>query len=325
MNHSEISFLSLALEKILRENTDETHYVKMPEIQSALENDGIRADRRTIYKAFSAMKNSGIRIVYKSRHGYRMEHLFSEAEALILCDAVSQSPSLSKKESDILNEKIGSTLSRYQLKDLPSAPAVHEKAETETVSLISLLLEGIRKRCVTAFRYFDITVSGKKQYRREAADYRLVPYAIVSNGGRYYCIFYSPAHSDFANYRLDKMDRVRLTDEITDPVYFSLADHIRSSFQMYRGDPQTVIIKFARPLASLVYDQFGRDIIISAADADTFTAGIRTALTPTLISWLIQFEDRLTVLQPQELKDALCRIGRSLYEKYSDNKQGEES
>lgn len=322
MNHPDKTFLPFYLEKILEENTDENHSLTMPEIQTMLENTGIKADRRTVYKAFTCLRECSREIIYESRKGYRIVHRFSAAEAFFLADAVRQSPFLSASETEQLEQEILSFLNPVQRKSLLFNPIMPPKPDHSVLSLIGILLEGIRSRRVTEFRYFDMTVSGKKQYRRQNKTYRMVPYAVVSNSGRYYCIFYSEAHKGFANYRLDKMDNVRLSDEIMDPVYFDLHEHLRSSLQMYHGEAQTITADFDQSMASILFDQFGSDIIISAVSSTAFRASIRTALTPTLISWLLQFEDRITVVRPQELIDSLLDLSERISSRYSREKKG---
>ncbi|MCR4952038.1 MAG: WYL domain-containing protein [Solobacterium sp.] len=322
MNYPDKTFLPFYLEKLLEEQTDENRFITMPEIQTQLEHLGIRSDRRTVYKALSCLRDCGREIVYESRKGYRIVHRLSAAEAFFLTDAVRQSSFLSAAETEKLEQTILSFLSPAQRSGLQFNPMTPPKPDHSVLSIIEVLLAGIRTRRVTEFRYYDMTVSGKKQYRRQNRTYRMVPYAVVSNSGRYYCIFYSDSHKGFANYRLDKMDNVRLSEEIMDPVYFDLREHLRSSLQMYHGEAQTITADFDLSMASLVFDQFGSDIIISAVTSTTFRASIRTALTPTLISWLLQFEDRITVVRPQELIDSLLDLSARISSRYSTEKKG---
>ena len=107
-----------------------------------------------------------------------------------------------------------------------------------------------------------------------------------------------------------------MLDEQADPVFFSLNDHVRASFNMYHGEPETVTVDFDLNLANVVFDEFGKNIIISKVSADRFTANIRTAVTPTLISWLLQFYDRMEVKKPQSLIDRLNQIADTIHSVY---------
>ena len=69
-------------------------------------------------------------------------------------------------------------------------------------------------------------------------------------------------------------------------------------------------------MANYVFDQFGKELIISKVNQNDFIANIRTAITPTLISWILQFESQLTILKPQELIDAVLDIANHIRRKY---------
>lgn len=54
--------IPLYLQQLFLEKTDQTHYIRMPEILSFLETKGIYADRRTIYAAISLLNSADFEI-----------------------------------------------------------------------------------------------------------------------------------------------------------------------------------------------------------------------------------------------------------------------
>jgi len=322
MKHADIIRLPLLVKNILMRYSDADNLVSMGMIRQYLEDEGISCDRRSVYRAIDVLNECGDEILYERNHGvrgYRIRHPFTQGEALFLCDAVQSSSSLSAKASDEFCDRILSGLSLHEQEEMPPLVSAVSKTDSGYVlQLIELLLKAAANRNPVEFRYYDLSVTKKKQYRKQNKIYHLVPYAVVSNDSRFYAVLYSEVHHSFANYRIDKMDMVTVLKEQADPVYFSLEDHMRSSFNMYHGDPETVTVDFDLNLANVVFDEFGKDIIISKVSADRFTASIRTAITPTLISWLLQFYDRMEVKKPEHLRDRLSEIGKRLavtYEK----------
>lgn len=318
-----------AVLEILTEETDKHHLLSASEIGVRLQELEIPCSRKTIYRAIDVLNTYGFQVHYEncgSEKGYWIEHPFSPAEAWVLSDAVSNTPSLSEKETFRMQEKVFSVLSSHERKTISRHPVKTDKTKNDHVlDLIGILLEAVRDGKPVEFVYYDITVTRQKRYRRSHSKYHLIPYMIVSGGGRFYCVFYSEKHQSFANYRLDKMEEVKVLDEPAEAVPFDPEAHIRSSFQMYTGDAQTVTAEFDISLSNIVFDQFGSDIIITKVTDQTFTAAIRTALTPTLTGWLLQFYDRATVLHPQSLKDELCHIAETLTLKYNrENKEGKD-
>jgi len=76
----------LYLQKLFHERTDDTHFIRMPEILSYLESRGVSAERRTIYSAIRILDYSGFKIVgVQEKGGYKYHHpsrLFDTNERL---------------------------------------------------------------------------------------------------------------------------------------------------------------------------------------------------------------------------------------------------
>ncbi|MGM9942174.1 MAG: helix-turn-helix transcriptional regulator [Bulleidia sp.] len=319
MSENRTITIPLVIARFLLEHSDETHPQSIQDIQKELEDHDLSADRRTIYNAIHALEDTGspVHCVRRNRKtGYYMEHDFTIEEVFLLNCEMANSPAFSMSDMNTIREKLSRRLSVHQRKAMPH---VHiENAEHDVPDLlpaVSILLQAISAGHPVTFRYFDLDPERNRIYRDNT--YRMVPYAIACENGRFYCILYSTHHRSFGNYRIDKMNDIVMEDVIEPSVPFSLRDHLRTSFQMYHGSSRTITCRFARSFAPLVYDRFpGTDIIISSLDEHTFTASIRTALTPTLISWIMQFSDRITVIEPQELKIQLYERAVRIYDKY---------
>ncbi len=317
-----IPSLDILIYQALSRHSDPHHLLSMTDLRASCDLAGHPADRRTVYKSIAMMKAAGIPILFvrkNGQQGYYLKHPFSNAEALFLMNACEESSALSLHETDELIAKINQFLPDKKISQLP--PLSRNPAKTQQRDILKeaeKLLPAIAQNRYVEFRYFDITVSKKKKYRRENQKYRLVPYALVSDGGRYYVVFYSDKHQSFANYRLDKMDTIVINDESSEGVPFSLPDHLRTSFHMYHGSAQTVTAVFDSSMSSIVFDQFGEDILISKADEHTFTASIRTAVTPTLVSWFLQFYDKAVIKRPKSLIEEYQKIAHCILNTYKD-------
>lgn len=315
--------IPLLVEQILRQYSDETHLISVSEIEKLLEEKDIQTDRRIIYNAMNALKESGYsihKVIRNHRTGYYMDHIFTKEEIFLLNNEIASSSALSEKEFEHLQDKLISLLPEKEALSLPEVfPSISSK-DSSLLSSIRSLLDAIAGYHPVSFHYFDLGVDHTKIYRENI--YTMVPYAIVSEGGRFYCIFYSSKHRSFGNYRIDKMDHITVSNETADSVPFSLKDHLRTSFQMYHGTGQTVTCQFDRSFAGYVYDRFSSsNIIISKVDEKTFTASLRTAITPTLISWLMQFSTYITVVEPQQVIDEMIFSSEEIIQKYHKRKK----
>lgn len=321
MKKGEMIILPWAVRRILYEETDEQHRISMPELLAQLQENGMTVSRRSVYKAIEIMKEYGENIVFSRKggfQGYYIQRRWTPAEILFLRETVNSSNALSAAASENLNAKLLSLLSNPQKNSLPEEMPSASKTDNEHVLvIIETLLEAIAGGDAADFLYYDITIGHQRSYRRDRTHYHLVPCAVVSRAGRWYCIFYSRTHRSFSNYRIDKMEDVQIApDEDSEPIRFDLQAHMRDSFQMYHGEPDTVTVRFEKDMASIVYDEFGSDMIISEVTDRTFTANIRTSVTPTLISWLVQFTGRLEVLRPQTLIGQLTGLSGKIIQQY---------
>jgi predicted DNA-binding transcriptional regulator YafY len=325
---TEIPSLDALVYQALTKYSDETHLMTMTDLRSYCDLAGHPADRRTVYKSIDMLQKAGVEIAFVRRNGnqgYYLKHLFSNAEALFLMNACEESSALSISETNEMLAKIQQMIPEQKISQIPPLFANPAKSDRRRIlEDIQMLFPAIANNYYVEFRYFDISITKKKKYRKENQKYRLAPYAVISENGRYYVVFYAESHHSFANFRLDKMDEIKVTEDHSESVRFSLQDHMRNSFHMFHGAPQTVTAVFDNSLSSIVFDQFGEDIVISKVDEKTFTASIRTAVTPTLVSWFLQFYDKIVIKKPRSLIDEYQKIAQTLIQTYAEQEQEKE-
>ena len=313
---------TLAVLEILKEETDPDHLLSMPDLLLRLQERGIETERKAVYASLKALNHAGFETVFvrkKYLQGYYLLRPFSPAEILILKDLIFQSVSLSEKETMRIASLLDGLLSKAQAEALPafrSSLADQKTDNSEVISVLEHAIKAIGERRYLDFRYYDLSVTRTRQYRRNAKIYHLLPVAVMSELGRFYIVFYSPKYGNFANYRADRMSSVAFSEEISDPVRFEEEAWQRHTFQMFAGEASTITLECPLSLISQIYDQFGKNLIISRLTDTSFTVHVRSALTPTLVSWILTFYREITVTKPQELIDELLNISEVLEKKY---------
>ena len=308
--------LPLQILEILRQYPDQEHLISMPELQAILEADGFPSNRRTVYRAIETLREYNYDIRYefhKFYSGYYLVPYFNEAEHFILSDYLNQQTTLSSKEISTIQTKLQHLASPYH--SLKHTQGIHASNQ-EILSNIKLILHAIKHSYQISFYYFDYTISKEKKYRKNKKRYILTPYAVTSYEGKYYCVLYSEKYQSFTNYRIDKMETVRLIDQPVETIAFNLEEHLQTSMKMYTGKAETITIKCATDMASIILDEFGNQMIISEVNDEYFILSLKTAITPTLLSWLLLFYDRVTVIQPAKLKEKLLTIANKVIDTY---------
>ena len=110
--------IPFAMLEILREYTDEDHFISTPDLINLMrEMYGLELERRTIYANADLLRKYGYRIDdwHNNGIGYNLaEHQFSVKEVSKLYDLVQNSDQYSQTEKKRLQKKLLHTLSKYQ-------------------------------------------------------------------------------------------------------------------------------------------------------------------------------------------------------------------
>ena len=103
---------------ILRKFSDEEHPLSANEICNYLEQNGISAERKSVYSDIEALCEYGYDIIrsFTPKKGFFLaSREFEEAEIYLLCDAVRTAKFISPKKTRELVSKLDSMLSKNQL------------------------------------------------------------------------------------------------------------------------------------------------------------------------------------------------------------------
>ena len=305
-----------AVYTILKTQTDMEHPMSMPVLLSRLETYGIHAERRSIYHVLEILNAFGADI-HHTRAGYAMRHTFTPAEVTLLTGAVQNTISISRAATDRLTDKLKNLLSRQQQKTLFANPYAPGKTDNDKVlTNLDLILTAVTKANPVEFTYVDRLFRGAVKYRKNAGRYRGIPRAVLYNQGRCYIVFYSEHYRNFANYRLDKITRVIRREETISLPPFDCAEWMNRSFQMYTDQAETITLHCQSSMAPILFDQFGDTGLLQAEDKPGLTVSIHVAITPGLIGWLVQFQNRCTVIQPAHLIAKLKTLALQLQQQY---------
>ena len=111
----------LTLLRILEQKTDEEHLLNVPQLVQLLEQQGILAERKSIYSDIDTLRSLGYDIQLQRGRGggyYMTEAPFELAELKLLVDAVYASKFITARKSKILIDKLGQFTSTYRQEEL---------------------------------------------------------------------------------------------------------------------------------------------------------------------------------------------------------------
>ena len=325
----------LLLQRILLERTDEDHGLTVPELIALLEEEGVAAERKSVYSDLQTLADFGLDIVKRKESGkvvyYVGARTFELPELKLLVDAVQSSRFTTHKKSNQLIQKVEGFASRYQAQQLQRQVFVANRVKTMNESIyinVDKIYEAIAaNRCIT-YRYLDWAFRDgaaggyEKQFRRQGKTYRVSPWSLCWADERYYMIGFDSEAGLIKHYRVDKMLGIALTDEPRDGQehfeHFDMAVYTRQVFGMFGGNEQTVTLRFENRLLGVVLDRFGEDVPIRREDADTFQVRVRVAVSPQFLSWVFSFGGGARIVSPAAVADTMREQLASVMKQYTE-------
>ena len=261
----------LYLMRMLEEETDAERGLTMAQIIGKLEALGISAERKSIYRDIEALREFGVdvRTYQRAPVEYAVEHrAFAFAELQLLVDAVQSSRFLTQRKSDALVEGVKQLASRRQRALLDKRVHVEGRIKMQNESVfgsVDRIQEAIALKRRISFVYFKYDAAKRKALQHNGERYIETPVQLVYAEGYYYLVVFNEKHDDFANYRVDRMDRIEVLDE---PALkneriatFDARELESRAFGMYSGEPVAATLLVDEEVMGAVIDRFNNPFV----------------------------------------------------------------
>ena len=316
----------LYLRQFLLENTDEAHPITVSQMIDYLARHDIAAERKSIYDDIDGLRSYGLDIEYRKAQdgGYFIANReFQLPELKLLVDAVQSSKFLSLRKSNELIAKLEKLASRHEAQALRRQVYVTHRIKNMNESIyynVDALHSAIAAGSRITFRYFDWDMNGKKKYRHEGKRYRISPWALLWDDENYYLVGYDAEHAERRHYRVDKMESITQTGEerLGKELFagFDPAAYSRKVFGMYGGEPQKVTLRFESSMSNIVFDRFGRELILTPDREGGFTVTVEVVPSPQFFAWLTGLGAPVKILSPQPIVQQFCDYLQSVLDAY---------
>lgn len=300
----------IRIAQFLQEKTDETHSVSTQDIISMLSENGITAERKSIYSDIEALQNLGMDInITRGRNGgfNLLSRDFQITELKLLVDAIQSSRFITQKKSFELIKKIGNLVSEYDRKELEREVFIVNRIKNENESIYyntDNIYSAIRDDKQISFLYYNYGADKKKHYHNGGNPIRVSPFALQYDNEKYYLIAYESKTALIKHYRVDKMDKVEIINESRDGKgyfrKFDVAEYSNATLMMFSGKIEPVTIKCPDKFAGAVIDKFGKKVKFIPTEDGEYTVTVDAALTPTLYSWVFTFGGEMTITAPEK-------------------------
>ena len=296
--------------------SDEAHPVTLREILEYLRSQGVTAERKSIYDDLEALRLYGTDVVRTQAGRYAAyfigERTFQLPELKLLADSVQSSRFLTRNKTSALIRKIESLASVHQARQLQRQVFVADRIKQMNESIyynVDEIHSGISKNRQIRFRYFRYTVRKTKEYRRGGSWYQVSPYALTWDNENYYLVAYDGANREIRHYRVDKMERIRVTEEEREGQAafkaLDMGNYSRSVFGMFSGETTRVTLRFGSELVGAVLDRLGQDAALTPEGEDFFRVTAEVVVSPQFYAWVFGFGPQALILGPEEVRSGM--------------------
>ena len=208
----------LYIEELLRTRTDEDHAVTTPQIIDYLEQNDIKAERKSIYDDIRTLSDFGLDIIRGEgpRSGYSLaSREFELAEVKLLVDLVQSSKFITPKKSRELITKLEGLVSTYDARKLQRQVVVTDRNKTINENIyysVDVIYAAMADNTQVTFQYFDWNVKKEMQLRKDGAFYQVSPWLLTWDDENYYLVAYDSTAQQMKHYRVDKMLHITQSD-----------------------------------------------------------------------------------------------------------------
>ena len=314
--------------QILMEKTDEEHGLSMPELITALEKYGIKAERKSIYDDLLTLEELGFSVGKINTRPPRYtleERIFELGELKMLVDAIQSSKFISSKKCREIISKLEIFAGEHSSRELSRQVYVEDRVRNMNSSSfynVDTVHFAINSDKKITFRYFDYDVNKNKVLRHGGKPYTVSAAALIWNDQNYYLIAYDEDAGVMKNFRVDKMQGVSLLDEprceVVSSSSFNPATYSQKLFGMYGGEEALVTLECREKLAGVIIDRFGMDVSMIKSDFG-FKVSVRVMVSPNFFAWVLSFGKEIRIVAPDNVRAQLVGLLREIRENYESN------
>ncbi len=310
-NASKIKLLKIL--EILRQDSDEERTLSTTELCTKLKEQGIVCDRRVLATDINLLIQNGYDIVCVKESGMSTKYFiadrsFDVPELRILMDAVQAASFITPKKTEVLLDKIAELGGSHRAALLKRNVWFNTTKHTNEDILYNIneIDNAITNGKQLSFIYFDYTVEGKREYRKNGEVYTVNPITTVFTNDNYYLVCYSDKHKDgVAHYRIDRMEKVNTESKNITPSAvakkFDPAKHYNEVFGMFTGETEQVTIEIDAKLLDAMIDRFGENLEFTTKENGKLVFTVQVQVSPQFIGWCCMFGEFLKIAAPNNV------------------------
>lgn len=315
---------TLYVKQMLEEETDAEHGLSMRQIIERLEHLGVKAERKSIYRDIEVLMEFGcdIRTFQRNPVEYAIVRRdFKLDELMLMVDAVQSSRALTIRQANALVTNIKMLASDHQRALLDRRIHVPGRIRTKSEGVfanVDAIHEAMRLRRKVEFTYYRRDVDGKRYATRDGRPHVVTPVEVVYVDGFYYLTAWDDDHGNMAEYRLDRIGKVRVSDSKAsrnDEIAHHVYDEGKYEyFGRFGGEEVMATLNVRADKVEIVMDRFGDAAEISRIDDASAKAHVRIRKSEQFFGWIAGMGKTVTIAGPKSLVEEYRNYLKELIE-----------
>ena len=316
--------------QILKKYSDEENPINSADIIKHLETYEINAERKTVYEDLEALLDFGYDIIKTGtpKKGWFLgEREFENPEIYLLCDAVRSAKFISPKKTRELLSKLNSMLSdrtNARRNEAVFFTASDKCGNEEIYYSIDTISRAIEEKRQIKLCYYSRRFDSNRQVFRNTKEMIINPYALAWQDDYYYLIGNHVKYDNLIHLRLDKITSAEILN--TPSRHFSevspykdrfdTADYTNKLFSMFSGEVTDIQLCCNKKITEQVLDRFSEDIFITNVTDSEFSFRVKAAISPALVTWIMNYGSDLKVIKPDSLKEMIILRAEEILKNY---------
>jgi len=281
---------------------------------------------RTVYRDVKTLEEAGIPIIgeagvgYSIMDGYRLPPvMFTKEEATAFLTAekfvekLTDTSTIANHKSAMYKIKaILRTAEKDLLEDIDSKIEVLKGANrpiNTNNDYIQTILNSIAQKHIIAIDYFA-------HHSQEHTSREIEPVGIVFADAYWHLIAYCRLRNDYRDFRVDRINKLRVTDKKFTSQHPTLKDYIARTAK--DKDLETIVIRVERVVyGNLDYQKYYSGFVSEKKMGNIIEMTFLTSSIEGFARWYMMFGDHAEIIKPDKLKDRVMAIAENTLQRLS--------
>lgn len=302
----------LYLLKIFQEETDAGHGLSMARIIERLAEYGVPAERKSIYDDIKALREFGVDVQTYQRNPVEYalgRRGFELDELMLMVDAIQSCRSITDRQAKSLVANVKQLASSHERELLDRRIHVEGRIKSKSESVlgtVDLIHAALRSRCKMEFAYRKLGADGRPYETYQGKSHLVTPVGVSYEDGFYYLTAWDEGHGNMAEYRLDRMVRVRALEGEPAVRNDEIGRYRRGGakavmFGRFGGEEVMVTLVAEPGKAEIIADRFGDAAVFLDPDGLMTRARVKVCKSDQFFGWVASMGKAVRIQAPKSL------------------------